>query len=238
MYSARGNAFDRTGGHEMKDSPVSEPKPLVIVGAGGLGTEMVWAAEETNRGAVRSGSPQPWWSVLGYADSDLAKRGYRIGTYIVHGTVEETAAKFEGKETWFLCGVGDNYAGEKMVRAAEAVGWKPATLIHPSAIISPDARIGAGSYIAPGCVVSSRAQVGSHVIVNFHVSVGHDGILADYVQISPGARVSGRCYVGKCAFVGSNASLTPGVVVGDGAVVGANSQVVRNVSEGIRSEEH
>ena len=217
----------------MKDPQISVPKPLVIIGAGGLGTEVVWVAEEANRGAVRSGSPQPCWSVLGFVDSDLAKRGYQIGTYIVLGTVEETAAKFEGKEIWFLCAVGDNNAREKMVRAAEAVGWKPATLIHPSAIISPDARIGAGSYIAPGCVVSPGAQVGSHVIVNFHVSVGHDSILEDYAQICPGARVSGGCRVGKSAFLGSNASLTPGVVVGDDAVVGANSHVVRKVAKGI-----
>ena len=217
----------------MRDSHVSEPKSLVIVGAGGLGAEVVWVAEETNRGAVRSGSPYPCWSVLGFADADLAKRGYQIGPHIVHGTVEETAAKFAGKETWFLCAVGDNSAREKMARAAEALGWKPATLIHPSAIISPDARIGVGSYIAPGCVVAPRTQVGSYVIVNFHVSVGHDSILEDYAQICPGARVSGGCHVGKGAFLGSNASLTPGVVIGDEAVVGANSHAVRNVAKGI-----
>jgi acetyltransferase EpsM len=171
--------------------------------------------------------------VLGFVDADVAKRGRQIGKYIVLGTVEQTAAKFEGKETWFLCAVGDNYAREKMVRAAEAVGWKPATLVHPSAIISPDARIGAGSYIAPGCVVSSRARVGSHVIVNFHVSVGHDSILEDYAQICPGARVSGRCRVGKFTFMGSDVSLMPGVVIGDEAVVGANSHAVRNVAKGI-----
>src|ERR1017187_10075274 len=233
MYSARGNDFDRTGGHEMKDSPVSEPKPLVIVGAGGLGTEAVWVAEEMNLGAVRSGSPQPLWSVLGYVDADVAKRGQQIGPYIVHGTMEEAAAEFEGKETWFLCAVGDNSAREKMVRAAEAVGWKPATLIHPSVIISPDARIGSGSYVAPGCVVSPRAQIGSHVIVNTHVSVGHDSTLEDYAQICPGARVSGGCRVGKRAFLGSNASLTPGVEVADDAVVGANSHVVRKVAKGV-----
>jgi sugar O-acyltransferase (sialic acid O-acetyltransferase NeuD family) len=217
----------------MKYPHVSEPKPLVIVGAGGLGTEAVWVAEEMNLGAVRSGSPQPLWSVLGYVDADVAKRGQQIGPYIVHGTMEEAAAEFEGKETWFLCAVGDNSAREKMVRAAEAVGWKPATLIHPSVIISPDARIGSGSYIAPGSVVSPRVQVGSHVIVNTHVSVGHDSTLEDYAQICPGARVSGGCRVGKGAFLGSNASLTPGVVVGDDAVVGANSHAVRNVAKGI-----
>jgi len=216
----------------MKDSNVSEPKPLLIVGAGGLGTEAVWVAEEMNVAAARSGLPRPLWTVLGYVDSDVEKRGQQIGPHTVHGTVEETAAKFEGQDTWFLCAVGDNCAREKMVRAAEAVGWKAATLIHPSVIISPDARIGPGSYIAPGCVVSPRAQVGSHVTVNTHVSVGHDSTLEDYAQICPGARVSGGCRVGKRAFLGSNASLTPGVIVGDDAVVGANSHVVRKVAQG------
>jgi acetyltransferase-like isoleucine patch superfamily enzyme len=93
--------------------------------------------------------------------------------------------------------------------------------------------IGAGTYIAPGCVVCPRAHVGNHVVINTHVSVGHDSVLEDYSQICPGARISGGCRIGKYAFLGSNASLTPGVAVGCGAVVGANSHAVRTVAPGV-----
>jgi acetyltransferase-like isoleucine patch superfamily enzyme len=65
------------------------------------------------------------------------------------------------------------------------------------------------------------------------VSLGHDSVLEDYSQICPGARISGGCRIGKQAFLGSNASLTPGVAVGYGAVVGANSHAVRTVRPGL-----
>ena len=168
-----------------------------------------------------------------YSDDAPEKRGKQLGRYLVHGTIKENAEKFAGQNVAFAVAVGDNYTRETLAHAAEAAGWCPATLVHPSVILADDASIGAGTYIAPGCVVCPRAQVGNHVIINAHVSVGHDSVLEDYTQICPGARISGECRIGKQAFLGSNASLTPGVMVGDGAVVGANSHAVRNVAPGM-----
>lgn len=207
----------------------SAARCLIIVGAGGLGTEFTWVAEEMNAAADRDGAAYPPWQILGYSDDASEKRGKLLGRYLVHGTIQETAGKFAGQDVAFAVAVGDNYTREKLAHAAEAAGWRPASLVHPSVILADDARIGAGTYIAPGCVVCPGAQVGNHVIINTHVSVGHDSVLEDYAQICPGARISGGCRIGKQAFLGSNASLTPGVAVGCGAVVGANSHAVRTV---------
>jgi sugar O-acyltransferase (sialic acid O-acetyltransferase NeuD family) len=210
----------------------SQTRTLVIVGAGGLGTEFGWVAEAMNVAADRDGAARPW-QILGYADDASEKRGKCLGRYLVHGTIQETAEKFAGQDVAFAVAVGDNYTREKLVHAAEIAGWCAATLVHPSVILADDASIGAGTYIAPGCVVCPRAQVGNHVIVNTHVSIGHDSVLEDYAQICPGARISGGCRIGKQGFLGSNASLTPGVAVGCDAVVGANSHAVRTVPPGV-----
>lgn len=210
-----------------------QPKSIVIVGAGGLGTEFAWAAEEMNAAADRDGAAHGPWEILGYADDASEKRGKRLGRYLVHGTIKETAEKFVAQDIAFAVAVGDNYMRQKLAHAAEAAEWCPATLVHPSVILADDARIGAGTYIAPGCIVFPRAEVGQYVIINAHVSVGHDSVLEDYSQICPGARISGGCRIGKLAFLGSNASLTPGVAVGEGAVVGANSHAVRKVAAGV-----
>jgi sugar O-acyltransferase (sialic acid O-acetyltransferase NeuD family) len=186
-----------------------------------------------NAAADRDGAAQRPWQILGYADDASEKRGKRIGRHLVHGTIKETAEKFAGQDVAFAVAVGDNYTRETLAHAAEAAGWCPATLVHPSVILAEDARIGAGTYIAPGCVVCPTAQVGNYVIINTHVSVGHDSVLEDYSQICPGVRISGGCRIGIRAFLGSNASLTPLVAVGDDAVVGANSHAVRKVAPGV-----
>ena len=206
------------------------PRKLLIVGAGGLGTEYAWVAEEMNHAAVGAGEGQAVWEILGFTDDAPPKKDTTIAGYLVHGTIEEAFAKFGRDGIGFAVAIGTNTTRKRVAQAAEALGWSPETLVHPSAIIAADARIGAGSYLGPGIVVCPGATVGKHVIINTHVSVGHDSILEDFAQICPGVRVSGGCRVGKGGFIGSNASLAPMVQVGEYAVVGANSLAIRKVA--------
>ena len=216
----------------MKKQEVTNiiPRKLIIVGAGGLGTEYAWVAEEMNRAA---GEGNAIWEILGFTDDDPKKKDTTIARYPVHGTIEETFAKLGGNGICFAAAIGANTIRKRLACAAEDLGWIPETLIHPSAIIAADAFIGAGSYLAPGTVVCPGARLGRHVIVNTHVSVGHHSTLEDFTQLCPGARVSGGCQVAQYGFLGSNATLAPKVVVGEGAAVGANSFVIRKVAPGM-----
>jgi sugar O-acyltransferase (sialic acid O-acetyltransferase NeuD family) len=216
----------------MKGPGVGQPKALMIVGAGGLGTEFAWVAEEMIAAAALKGVCQPW-QIVGFTDDSPEKRGKRVGRYLVYGTIKDAAGDFAGQDVVFAVAVGDNCARETLVRSAKDAGWSPATLVHPSVILAEDARVGAGTYVAPGCVICPGAHVGNYVIINTHVSVGHDSVIDDYAQICPGARISGGCRVARQAFLGSNASLRPGIAVGDGAAVGANSYAVRDVAAGV-----
>lgn len=195
---------------------------LVIIGAGGFGAIAASVADEINAIAIAHDRPAPW-DVIGYADRDPAKRGTRHAGHPVHGTLDDLIRDFYGRELWFFCAVGENSARAKIVRTAEGSGWKPATLMHPTAIVASNVEIGAGSYIGPVSVTSVNTRIGAHVIVDMHVSIGHDAVLSDFCSVYPGARISGCCRLGECAMVGSNATLLPGAVVGDRAVVGAGS---------------
>jgi sugar O-acyltransferase (sialic acid O-acetyltransferase NeuD family) len=203
-------------------------RKLLIVGAGGLGSEYVWVAEEMNA-ADRQRGHSPW-EILGFVDDDLQRRSQIFAGYFIHGNIEEACAKFGKTDLGFAVAIGNNKAREQVARQAEALGLTPETLIHPSAIVAGTAEVGRGSYLAPGTVVCPGARVGRHVILNTHVSVGHDSTLEDFVQLCPGSRISGGCRVGKSGFLGSNASLAPKIVVGEMAVVGANSLAIRKVA--------
>ncbi len=207
-------------------------RKLLIVGAGGLGKEYCWVAGEMNRAARVTVSAGPLWEIVGFVDEDLRKRNQVIGGYPVHGSFDEASNKFAGTSLCFAVAIGDNEAREQAVSKAIELGWTPVTLAHPSAVLSEDAGIEEGVYIAPGVVVCPSARIGRFVIVNTHASIGHDSTLEDYVQVCPGARVSGGCRIEKGGFIGSNASLGPKAVVGARAVVGANSFVIRRVAPG------
>jgi len=197
-------------------------RELVIIGAGGFGVVAAWVADEINAIASKHVPAAPW-DVIGYADCDAAKRGTQRAGRTVHGAIEQVGRDFHGHGLWFFCAIGDNGTRAKMVRRAEEFGWKPATLVHPTAIVASTVEIGAGSYIGPASVISVNAKIGAHVIIDMHVSIGHDAVLKDFCAIFPGARISGGCRLGKYALIGSNATLLPGTLVGDRAVVGASS---------------
>ncbi len=160
---------------------------LIVMGAGGLGSEVVWAAENRN-------ASSPTFEILGFCDDDAAKRGGKFLGYAVLGNPEEVDSMFPEKPG-FLCAVGNNRRRAELAQRFLALGWTPVTVVDPSAIIAREVRIGSGTYIAAGSTVSPNAQVGSHVILNLNSTVTHDNLVEDYVQICPGASVSGYSIV-------------------------------------------
>lgn len=203
------------------ESIAAARRELVIIGAGGFGAIVASVARDIN--ANMANYLPASWNIIGYADGDAAKRGTRHEGYLVHGTLEDAARDFQGRELWFFCAIGENNARANVARSAEELGWKPATLIHPTAIVARNVEVGAGSYIGPFSVTSVNTKIGAHAIIDMHVSIGHDAVLKDFCAVYPGARISGCCRVGEYVLVGSNATLLPGTVVGDRAVVGASS---------------
>ena len=197
-------------------------RELVIIGAGGFGAIVASVVRDINASAIAN-AHLATWDIVGYADASAAKRGTQHEGYHVHGSIEETGHVFKGRELWFFSAIGENWARGKVAEAAEKLGWKAATLIHPTASLSPRVEVGPGTYIGPLAVVSVNTKIGIHAIVDMHVSIGHDAVLKDFCAVYPGARISGCCHIGEYALVGSNATLLPGTVVGDRAVIGASS---------------
>ena len=202
------------------------PQDLIIVGAGGFAAEGLWVAEAMNQSAMAAGRPAPW-NILGCCVYDPSLYPAEILSYRVLGTPRDVTRNRGGEVLHYICSIGDNRIREREVGLAESLGWRPVTLIHPSCQIGPNAIIGPGTYLAAGSVVCTTTRVGAHVVINNHVSVGHDSIMGDFSQACPGSRISGKCEVGRSAFLGTNATLLPGVTLGDRAVLGANSVAIR-----------
>jgi sugar O-acyltransferase (sialic acid O-acetyltransferase NeuD family) len=204
------------------------PQDLIIVGAGGAASEALWVAEVMNQAALAAGHAAPW-NILGCCVYDPSLYPAEILSYRVLGTPQEVARNRGPEPLHFNCGIGDNRIREKEAKAAESLGWEAAILIHPSCQIAPNAAIGPGTYIAAGVVVGPYVTLGAHVMINNHVSVSHESTMGDFSQACPGARITGKCKVGRSAFLGSNSTLIPGISMGDRSVLGANSVAIRSL---------
>jgi acetyltransferase EpsM len=128
-------------------------------------------------------------------------------------------------------GVGDQAARRSLAEQVVGNGGSLATIIHPSSIVSRSATIGSGTALLAASVVGVGAHVGRFCIVNTGATVDHDCELSDGVNLCPGVHLSGSIRCGQDAFIGTGASVLPGVRIGARAVVGAGAVVVADVSD-------
>lgn len=200
-------------------------KEWIIIGAGGLGAEVLWAG----RSMISAGAELQLAGVCD--DAEDRQSGERFGAELL-GTIEKAAAVL-GHGTLFTCSVGNNRARAKLVQRALAAGWVPQAIVDTSVRIGPNTVIGPGSYVGALSVISPHAKLGAHALINQGVTIGHDSILGDFVQVCPGGRVSGNCVLGEGAFLGSNGVIAPGVSMGAWSTVGASSFLMKPLSEGM-----
>ena len=107
------------------------------------------------------------------------------------------------------------------------------------------ARIGAGSQLGQGCFVGQNVTIGARVRIQNHVSVFEGVELEDDVFVGPNATFTNvknpRAHVNRrgeftptvvrrAATIGANATILPGVELGEHCFVGAGAVVTRDVA--------
>jgi sugar O-acyltransferase (sialic acid O-acetyltransferase NeuD family) len=108
-------------------------------------------------------------------------------------------------------------------------GLKPEILIHQTAYVSETASLGPGTQVYAMASVCASARVGEACIINTAASVDHDCIIGNGAFLGPGARLAGSIVVEDYADIYTGAIILPRVRIGEGAVVGAGSVVLRDV---------
>lgn len=196
--------------------------PIVIIGAGGHGREVLDVIEALN-------TVEASWEFSGFIDDGtpdamLLKRRDALW----RGGIE-SLADFQGT---YLIGIGDPRARQEIDRHASALGVEPATLVHPSSSVGADVVLGPGTLVTAGARVTTNVRTGRHVHLNLNSTVTHDCRLEDYVTVNPGANISGNVTLQEGVTIGTGATVIQGKTVGAYATVGAGAVVVRDVEPG------
>jgi sugar O-acyltransferase (sialic acid O-acetyltransferase NeuD family) len=216
----------------MNDTPggFQSRTPLVIIGAGGLGREVLDVVRAMD-------SVTPTWQLLGFvADGggDLDQLG-ALGVpflggvdQLEPGAAHNAGAVSAGTPAKFAIGIGSGAARRALDKRLTEAGWDAATLVHPSANIGACCEIAPGALITAGVRMTTNIRMGRHVLLNLNCTVGHDTVLGDYVTVSPGVNISGRVRLDEGVDCGTGASILPGVTVGHDTRIGAGSVVTKD----------
>ena len=195
-------------------------KEIIIVGAGGFGRELLQWIKDINKVESR-------WKIKGFIDDNLeALKNYECD-YKVLGKIKEWKP---GKKEIFSCAIAEPKIKEKVVCFLREKGADFASVIHPNTIIGNFNKIGEGLIMCPRSALTVNTKVGNFVTI-LASSIGHDTNIGDYTTISSHCGISGKTKLGKRVFIGSNATIVPGKLIGDDVYIGAGSVVIRNIKE-------
>ncbi|PHV11412.1 dTDP-6-deoxy-3,4-keto-hexulose isomerase [Chitinimonas sp. BJB300] len=117
------------------------------------------------------------------------------------------------------------------------------TRIWQYVVILAGATIGSDTNICSHCLIENDVTVGNRVTVKSGVQLWDGITLEDDVFVGPNATFSNdpfprsrqypesfpRTLVQRGASIGANATILPGIIIGEGAMVGAGSVVTRDV---------
>lgn len=204
----------------MKSITSDDSLPLVMLGAGGHAKVLLSLAQAAGL------------NVRGVCDPALAQqeksewRGIKVlGGDDVLDDLDPTAIGLINGIGQFVGSSGRRSIFERLV----AKGFRFPVLVHPVAWVDASAVLHEGVQVMAGAVIQPDTEIGSNSIINTHASVDHDCCIGAHVHIAPGATLCGSVRVHDRAFIASGATVIQGRSVGEDAVVGAGSVLVRDL---------
>lgn len=193
-------------------------KKIIIVGAGGMGREVLQWIKDINKVSHE-------WDIIGFIDDNTDALDGKECDYSVIGRISDWEVK---DDEYFVMGIAGPAAKEMVADSLKSRGAKFATLIHPRARIGEFNEIGEGTVIYPDASMSVNVKVGNFVTL-LGSTVGHDAVIEDYVSIMGNCNINGNVRVGRSAFLGCQTVTVPGRKIGEKAYVSAGSVVMTNV---------
>jgi sugar O-acyltransferase (sialic acid O-acetyltransferase NeuD family) len=174
------------------------------------------------------------FNILGYFDRNInVQDNYQGITYL--GSMD-SFEKWLGNgthanRTHFICSMGHGLGKERIEIhcVLKKHGLLPITAIHDTAFVAANSQIEEGSQIYAKSAVCVDAKIGRCCIINTCASVDHECELEEGVSIGPGARLAGLVKIEKYADIYTGAIVLPKIVIGESAIVGAGSVVIRDV---------
>ncbi|MFK7899640.1 MAG: NeuD/PglB/VioB family sugar acetyltransferase [Cyclobacteriaceae bacterium] len=199
-----------------------EIKPVVILGAGGLGKVALDIFEQNNV------------PVFCFLDEDAKLHNTQIGEISIMGKPDDDGfLKYIGQKCDAFVAVDDVAYKKSLVDVLkERRKVMPTNAIHEKSAISPKASLGYGNLVAQGASLGFGTTIGHHCIVHANATIDYECTVEDFVQVGAGATINSGVTVEENVFIGSGVTIVSGIKIGKNARIAAGSVVMQEVKAG------
>lgn len=198
-------------------------KKVVIIGAGGLGRQVLLALEDCNQDS-------PQYEPLGFiVQTQYGKPGDLVNDYPILGDLSWLEAN--SKDVYAICALGEPHQRLRLVENARQIGARFCSVIHPSAYLNRWVVFGEGVFIGHGAMFADHVQVGNFAVVAGVSVIAHDVVVKDFATVTHGVHISGNVTLGEGCYLGVGVNVIDKVSIGAWSLVGAGSVVIRSVPE-------
>lgn len=193
-------------------------KKILIVGAGGLGKELVDLIRAIGE-----------YEIAGFLDDDPEKQNTMVNQVPVLGTAMQLA-QYKGVKNLAIA-IAKPELKRKIVQAAENAGFSFPNLIHPTVSLGSHVSLGKGNILCANTVISTEVTLHDFVTVNPQCGIGHESTLHSFSTLYWGVHIGGNVTMGEGCELGTHACVIQGLSIADDIVLGAGAVAVKNISE-------
>lgn len=189
-------------------------RKIAIVGAGGLGREVLGIIESINKN-------QTIWEFIGFYDDNLSNE--MINGYQILGRVDDLSKVKH--ELNIVIGIGNPKIKEIIRNKIKNPKIKFPTLIHPSVTIYSNSTVnlGRGVVIAGNSVLTVNIDISDFVYINALSVIAHDTKIGKYSMIMPTVSISAGGKVGDKVYIGNGAKIDYFVDIEDNKIIEAGA---------------
>jgi sugar O-acyltransferase (sialic acid O-acetyltransferase NeuD family) len=200
---------------------LGKQKPVIVLGAGGHAAVLIDILKQQKRKIVAIVSP------------DFTQKG-PVFDGIEVLLQDKDVLNFEPETITLVNGIGSipgNKLRENLYKDFIDKGYHFETVVSDNAIVSHYAILADGVQVMAGAVIQVGTSIGANCIINTSAIIDHDCEIGRHNHIAPGATLSGGVVTGDGVHIGTGANIIQLITVGADVVVGAGTTITKDVEK-------
>ena len=195
---------------------------IFIIGAGGIGKEVVWIIEQINE-------TSPTYNLLGFIDDSKEKLNTEVVGYKIRGSLDYLKKiNYRGS---IVIAIADYKIKKQIVENLKNIKISYPPITHPNLKLHQSVEIDEGSILYEGSIISPNVKIGKFVVISPKCGIGHDSVIKDYVTLLWNVNISGNDVIEEGVFFGSGSTIIQNKKVEKESIIGAGAIVVKDITE-------